>query len=130
MQPGTMHIYRLGGERSKTYRLDFTSYNSNPTCRVREVHLDSRLVNDINHWKEYAEENFDKLENGYYEVNNFGKFQRHINNAIERPTLREHWNKLPGLAKFLLIGVILILLGSAYQQVTTPQAAQQSTEQK
>lgn len=130
MQPGTMHIYRLGGEASKIYRLDFTTYNSNPTCRVREVHVKSSLVNDINHWKEYAEDDFEKLDNGYYEISNFGKFKRYLNSAEEKPTLRERFNKLPGLAKFLSIGVILILLGSAYQQITTPQSVQQNTEQR
>ncbi len=123
-----MHIYRLGGEISKIYRLEFTPYNSNPSCRVREIHIESRLVNNINHWKEYVEYNFDKLENGYYNINNFGKFQRCINSAIEKPTLREHWNKLPRLAKFLLSGVLLILMSSTYQQITTPQSAQQNTE--
>ena len=130
MQPGTMHIYRLGGERGKTYRIDFTTYDSNPSCRVREIHLNSSHVNDINHWKEYIQDNFIKLENGYYEIHNFGKFQRYLDRAMEKPTLHERWVNLPGLAKFLLIGMFLILVTSAYQAITTPQSTQQNTEQR
>lgn len=130
MQPGIINIYRLGGEINKTYRLEFASYNLNPVCRVRETCIQSLEINDINHWKEYAEDNFVKLDNGYYEIRNFGKFQRYLDKAKEQPTLKERFNSLPGLAKFLLIGVLLILLGSLYQQVTNPQSAQQNTEQR